>query len=83
MNDVRDMREQTYELIDWIAKTGTDPACWPLSQDDQISFIRHAIARALAIRNCEHYRADLINVARAKLEDAYTDQSTKGTSSKP
>jgi hypothetical protein len=47
----RDIDRAMVELVNWLVMHATEPCNWPLTYEEQVSFVRQAIAKGLKIKN--------------------------------
>jgi hypothetical protein len=52
-----------HEFIDWMVDHCECPSMWPLTQTEQVNFIRSAIFKARKIRNTEEYLAEAVRIS--------------------
>lgn len=56
-----------HRFVNEIIRYGEEPSSWPLTQQEQIAFVRTVIYQARKIRNTEEYLADEIKIAAENL----------------
>lgn len=69
--DVRcQLRKDLHKFVDEIVSHCECPSMWPLSQQDQITFVRKVIYQAQKIRNTEEYLRESVMLTAAELAKA-------------
>lgn len=61
------LREQLHDLVNRICLYGEEPSNWPLTQQEQIAFVRETIYRARKIKTSEAYLAETLKMAAEEL----------------
>jgi len=59
-----------HEFVDNIVACAESPSDWPLTQAEQIAFIRKVIYQAKKLRNTEEYLAEAVKIASEDLSMA-------------
>lgn len=62
-----------HRFVNEIIRYGEEPSSWPLTQQEQIAFVRTVIYQARKIRNTEEYLAEEIKIAAENLAMASCD----------
>jgi hypothetical protein len=57
------LRKELHNFVDEIVKHAECPSMWPLTQSEQIAFVRKVIYQARKIRNTEEYLAEAMRIA--------------------
>lgn len=61
------LREQLHDLVDRICLYAEEPSSWPLTQQEQIAFVRETIYKARKIKTSEAYLADTLKMTAEEL----------------
>lgn len=61
------LRREIHKFIDNVTSYAEQPENWPLTQEQQIAFVRTVIFQARKIRNTEDYRAETVELAAEDL----------------
>lgn len=62
-----ELRRQLHDFIDHVVRYGEDPTSWPLTQQEQLAFVRTVIFQARKIRNTEAYLSEAVKLAAEDL----------------
>lgn len=65
---VNQLRKDLHAFVDHIVAHCECPSMWPLTQQEQINFVRTFIYRARKIRNTEAYLAEAVAIAAEALK---------------
>lgn len=65
---VSQLHKNLHRFVDDIWRYGAEPENWPLTQQEQIAFVRTVIYQARKIRNSEEFLAEAIAIATQKPE---------------
>jgi len=61
------LRHLLHDLVDRICIYASEPANWPLTQQEQIAFVRETINKARRIQKLEAYLADTMKLTAEEL----------------
>jgi len=61
------LQKNVHKFVDDIVEHSTNPSIWPLSQQEQIAFIRRVVGCATEIVNSDEYMSEAIVMAKEEL----------------
>jgi hypothetical protein len=61
------LRKDLHKFVDQIVAHCECPSNWPLTQEEQIAFVRKVIYQARKIRNTEEYLAESVVIAAEEM----------------
>lgn len=61
------LRKDLHKFVDEIVAHCECPSMWPLTQQEQIAFVRKVIYQARKLRNTEEYLAEAVRIAADEL----------------
>lgn len=65
--DKRKFRKDIHTFVDRIVAYGENPADWPLTQQEQVGFIRQVMYNARIIKSSQEYLAESMEISSDEL----------------